>query len=203
MALTVVIADADALARHLIRIVLERAGVTVLAEARCAEQAIDLVLQHRPDVALLDGGDAVHAIHRRAPGQPMVVLAREEDPHAALAALRSGASGYLSKELDLDALPRTLAGVAAGEAAISRRMTRYLIEAVSRRPALRPIKGPLTAREWEVVDLLAPDRTTDDIADRLVLSPETVRTHVKSIMRKLDVHSRHDAPAAAARLRTA
>ena len=77
----------------------------------------------------------------------------------------------------------------AGEAAVSRRLARHLIERFRRAPAarLRPIKGPLTAREWEIVDLLAPGRTTDDIADSLVISSETVRSHVKSIMRKLEV----------------
>ena len=118
-------------------------------------------------------------------------------------ALAAGASGYLSKDLELDALPRAVAAVAAGEAAVSRRLTRHLVEHFREQPQLRPIKGPLTAREWEIVDLLAPDRTTVEIADTLVISAETVRTHVKSIMRKLGVHSRHEAPEAAERLRLA
>ena len=74
---------------------------------------------------------------------------------------------------------------------------------LSPEPRLRPIKGPLTAREWEIVGLLGPDRPIGEIADALVISHETVRSHVKSIMRKLDVHSRHDAPEAAERLRVA
>ena len=91
-----------------------------------------------------------------------------------------------------------------GEAAVSRRLAWHLVERFRQRPQpLRPIKGPLTAREWEVVDLLAPGRTTGDIADTLVISNETVRSHVKSIMRKLEVSSRGDACAAAERLRVA
>lgn len=203
MALRTVIADADPLARRLIRTVLEQAGVTVLAEARDTAEAVAHVLRHAPDVALVDGVAATRAVRAHAPAQRIVVLAREEDDHEALLALAAGASGYLSKEIVLDALPRALAGVVDGEAAVSRRMTRRLIEHFRERPALRPIKGPLTAREWEVVGLLDPARTTDDIADTLVISNETVRSHVKSIMRKLDVHSRHDAPAAAERLRLA
>ena len=91
-----------------------------------------------------------------------------------------------------------------GEAAISRRLALRLIERVRHMPAggLRPIQGPLTPREWEIVDLLAPGHTTDDIAAALVISTETVRSHVKSIMRKLEVHSRRDARAAAERLRS-
>ena len=68
---------------------------------------------------------------------------------------------------------------------------------------MRPVKSPLTAREWEVIDLLKAAKTTDQIADELVLSPETVRSHVKNILRKLDVRSREDAVAAADRMRSA
>lgn len=132
------------------------------------------------------------------------MLAREDDDHAALRALQAGASGYLSKEVELHALPRALAGLLDGEAAVSRRLARRLIEAFRNPPPeLRPIRGPLTAREWEIVELLTPGRSTDDIADTLVISSETVRSHVKSIMRKLGVHSRRDAQAAAERLRLA
>jgi DNA-binding NarL/FixJ family response regulator len=200
MALTIVTVDADPLARRLIRSVLEQAGMSVLAEAGSGAEAVPLVLRHAPDVVLLDRADAVRAIH---PHAPVVVLACEEDEDAALRALTAGAAGYLSKDLELDALPRTLAAVAAGEAAVSRRLTGQLVERLREQPQLRPIKGPLTAREWEIVSLLAPDRSTGDIADTLVISAETVRTHVKSIMRKLGVHSRHEAPEAAERLRLA
>jgi DNA-binding NarL/FixJ family response regulator len=200
MALTVVIADADPLARRLIRSVLELAGMTVLADVRSGAEAVGRVLQHAPDVVLLDCPDAVRALH---PYAPVVVLACHEDPDEAVRALAAGASGYLSKDLELEALPRAVAAVAAGEAAVSRRLTSHLVERFRELPQLRPIKSPLTAREWEIVDLLGPERTTVEIADTLVISAETVRTHVKSIMRKLGVHSRHEAPEAAERLRLA
>jgi DNA-binding NarL/FixJ family response regulator len=97
--------------------------------------------------------------------------------------------------------------VRAGEAAISRKMTRTLIEWMRDKPGgsagMRPVKSPLTAREWEVIDLLKASRTTDQIADELVLSTETVRSHVKNILRKLDVRSREDAVLAADRMRGA
>ena len=86
-------------------------------------------------------------------------------------------------------------------------MTLRLVEQYRGRPegssGLRPIRGPLTAREWEVIDLLKPGHTPVEVAETLVLSPETVRSHLKNIMRKLEVHSRADAVAAAERLRIA
>ena len=86
-------------------------------------------------------------------------------------------------------------------------MTLSLIERLRESPSgsagMRPVKSPLTAREWEVIDLLKASKTTDEIADELVLSTETVRSHVKNILRKLDVRSRDDAVAVADRMRSA
>jgi two-component system nitrate/nitrite response regulator NarL len=211
-ALRTVVADADPLARRLIKSILRDAGVTVIAEARDRRETIELVCHYRPDVAVIDAGgpalDGIHAtraIHARHPSQPVVVLACADDERTALLALQAGASGFISKEADVDALPRALARVLEGEAAISGRLARRLIERIRHPPAgtggLRPIRGPLTAREWEIVDLLG--HSTDDIAAALVISTETVRSHVKSIMRKLGVHTRGEALAAAERLRLA
>jgi DNA-binding CsgD family transcriptional regulator len=94
--------------------------------------------------------------------------------------------------------------VVAGEAAISRRLTKRVIEQLQSAPGgssrMRPIKSPLTAREWEVIDLLKATRSTDEIAAELVLSTETVRSHVKNILRKLKVRSREEAVAVADRI---
>ena len=124
-----------------------------------------------------------------------------------LMALRAGAVGFLSKDIQIESLPRALRAVRDGEGAVSRAMTRRLIEKLREGPngasGLRPIKGPLTPREWEVIELFKPGHSTDHVADTLVLSPETVRSHIKNIMRKLGVHSRADAVAAADRLRLA
>ena len=198
----------------MIKDALQKAGVRVIAEARNGRQAVELTLFYRPDVVVmdvvmpeLDGIVATRQIRKESPEQLVIVLtgAGEEDQELGLQALRAGASGFLSKDLEIDALPRALEGVRAGEAAISRKMTRTLIERLRDTPSgssgMRPVKSPLTAREWEVIDLLKAAKSTDQIADELVLSTETVRSHVKNILRKLDVRSRDDAVIAADRMR--
>ena len=210
--LRAIIADDDALARRMVRDVLERAGITVVAEAHDGREAIELVRYHAPDLVLLDvimpGLDGIVATRRimsEQPHQVVILLTHASDEDLGVLGLRAGAAGYLSKDVDLEALPRALEGALAGEAAISRSMAMRLIERLRQVPeggrGMRPVQSPLTTREWQVLDLLCEHRTTEQIADALVLSPETVRTHVKSILRKLDVRSRHDAVAIAMRMR--
>jgi two-component system, NarL family, response regulator LiaR len=214
--LRAIIADDDPFARRVIKDVLERAGVIVLAEARDGREAVELTLRHRPDVVVmdvvmpgLDGIMATRQIRRQLPEQLVIVLtgAGADDAEFGLLALRAGAGGFLSKEVEIEALPRALEGLRQGQAAISRSMTLALVERLRESPngssGMRPVKSPLTAREWEVIDLLKATRSTDEIAADLVLSTETVRSHVKNILRKLEVRSREDAVAAADRMRNA
>jgi DNA-binding NarL/FixJ family response regulator len=209
--LRVIIADDDPFARRVIKGALQAAGLTVVAEAKDGQEAVELAVYYRPDVVIMDvvmpqvdGILATRRILKQVPDQLVVVLTGSTEDELGLLALEAGAVGFLSKDADIDALPRALEGVRRGEGAISREMTRRLMERF-RGPngssGLRPIKSPLTAREWEVIDLLKPGQSTDQVADTLVLSPETVRSHIKNIMRKLEVHSRADAVAAAERLR--
>jgi two-component system, NarL family, response regulator LiaR len=210
--LRVIIADDDPFARRVIKGALQAAGMIVVAEAKDGHEAVELGVHYRPDVVLidvvmpeLDGILATRRIVRQVPDQLVVVLTGVEEDELGLLALEAGAVGFLSKDADIDALPRALQGVRRGEGAVSREMTRRLMERVRGASAgsagLRPIKSPLTSREWEVIDLLKPGQSTDHVADTLVVSPETVRSHVKNIMRKLQVHSRAEAVAAAERLR--
>ena len=212
--LRAIIADDDPFARRVIKDVLERAGVIVLAEARDGREAVELTLRYRPDVVVmdvvmpgLDGIMATREIRRQLPEQLVVVLtgAGEDDAEFGLLALRAGAGGFLSKEVEIEALPRALEGLRQGQAAISRTMTLALVERLRESPngssGMRPVKSPLTAREWEVIDLLKQTKSTDQIADELVLSPETIRSHVKNILRKLKVRSRQEAVAVADEMR--
>jgi NarL family two-component system response regulator LiaR len=215
-ALRAVIADDDPFARRLVKDVLERAGVIVIAEARDGRQTVELTLHHLPDVVVVDvvmpgfdGISATREIRRQLPEQLVIVLtgAGTDDDELALLALRAGAGGFLSKDLEIEALPRALEGLRDGQAAVSRKLTLSLIERLRETPSgssgLRPVKSPLTAREWEVIDLIKESKTTDEIASELVLSPETVRSHIKNILRKLKIHSRQEAVAKADEMRNA
>ena len=212
--LRAVIADDDPFARRVIKDVLTEAGVLVVAEARDGRQAVEFALYYRPDVVImdvvmpgLDGVLATRQILKVVPDQLVIVLtgADDEDDELGLLALRAGAAGFISKEVDIGALPRALEGVRVGEAAISRRLTKRVIEQLRSAQGgsygMRPVKSPLTAREWEVMDLLKATRSTDEIAAELVLSTETVRSHVKNILRKLKVRSRQEAVAVTDRMR--
>jgi two-component system, NarL family, response regulator LiaR len=214
--LRAVIADDDPFARRLVKDVLERADVIVIAEARDGREAVELTLHHLPDVVVMDvvmpGFDGIMAtrhIRRQLPEQLVIVLtgAGSDDDELALLALRAGAGGFLSKDLEIEALPRALEGLRQGQAAISRKLTLALIERLREAPSdssgMRPVKSPLTTREWHVIDLLKQSKTTDQIADELVVSPETIRSHVKNILRKLKVRSRQEAVAMADEMRKA
>ena len=208
----VIVADDDPFARRMIKESLQRAGIVVVAEAHNGQQAVELALFYRPDVVLmdvvmpeLDGISATRRIVKDLPEQLIVMLTSSDEDEMGFVGLRAGAVGYLSKDVDVDKLPQALEGAREGEAAISRRLSMQLIEQLRRVPepatGMRPVKSPLTAREWEVVDLLYEGRTTDEIADTLVLSTETVRSHIKNLMRKLGANTREQAVARAHRMR--
>lgn len=210
--LRVIIADDDPLARRVVRDVLQAAGIIVIAEASTGREAIELSVHYKPDIALMDvvmpdidGLAATRSITAREPAVKVVVLSSSDDDEIGLVALRSGASGYLSKRVGLEALPRALRGAKSGEAVISRHLTMQLVDAMRRvRPdgtGMRPVRSRLTSREWEVLDLLCQSQSTEDIAETLVLSSETVRSHVKNVLRKLGVRSRQEAVEEARRMR--
>ena len=184
----------------------------IVAQTATADEAFRVARERAPHVALIDvilengdGLEVAERIARQASETRVIVLAATDDEDKALRALRAGARGYLRKDIELDALPRAVNGVLAGEAAVSRHLTMRVIDELRKSPALgpgiRPTVSELTPREWQVLDLLTTGASTADIAVDLVLSPETVLTHVKNILKKLGVHSRRDAIRQAERLR--
>jgi two-component system, NarL family, response regulator LiaR len=210
--LTAIIADDDPFARRMIKDSLQRAGIVVIAEANDGREAVELCRYYRPGVLLMDvmmpGLDGIAATRQIAadmPDQLIVILTSGDDDEMGLLGLQAGAAGFLSKDVDLEALPRILRGVSIGEGAVSRRLTMRLVSQLQRSAesakGMRPVKSPLTPREWEVVDLLYENKTTDEIADALFVTRETVRSHVKNILRKLDARTRGEAVDAAQRMR--
>ena len=208
----VIVADDDPFVRRLVKDALQNAGIVVIAEASSGREAVELTLHYHPDVALIDvsmpdvdGFAATRRIVAQSPRQLVVLLTGPEDEEVALLGLRAGASGFLSKDLPVEALPQVVKAAARGEAAVSRSLTARLIAHLRRltegQPEMRPIRSPLTNREWEVVGILAERRSNSDIAAELAVSPATVRSHMKSIRRKLGVQSREDAVEVAEQLR--
>jgi len=207
-----VVADDDALARRAVATVLRNAGLIVVAEATDGPEAVELVRYHEPDLVLmdivmphLDGIAATRKIVEERPHQVVVLLTSADQDDLGLLGLRVGAAGYLRKDVDLEALPRAVVGALHGEAAVSRTMAMQLIQQFRRASApgegYRPVSSSLTRREWEVLDLLCQAMTTEEIASTLVVTDETVRSHVKHILRKLGVKSRREAAVAARRMR--
>jgi NarL family two-component system response regulator LiaR len=210
--LRTIVVDDDPLVRRLIKDTLQGDGVTVIAEAANGREAVELALFYRPDVVVmdymmpeLDGIEATRRIFESDPGVRVVLLTGAVDDALGLRGLRAGAAGFLSKDMELASLPRALRSAVDGEAAISRKLAMQLVQHFRTAPTagmgLRPVRSALTDREWEVLDLLSGGATNDDISRLLVLSTETVRTHLKNLYRKLEVRSRSEAVEAAGRMR--
>lgn len=203
--ITVVLADDHAAVRAGIRLALSGEGFDVVAEAADGPGAVEAAERERPDIALLDvnmpgsGIKAAEQIAARLPETIVVMLTVSRDDDDLFSALRAGAAGYLLKDTDPNRLPFALRGVLEGEAALPRGLTARLIEEFRTRgkrrrlPLMRQRGVELTEREWEVLDFLHEGLSTAEIADRLSISPVTVRRHVSEILRKLRVKTREEA----------
>jgi DNA-binding NarL/FixJ family response regulator len=123
-----------------------------------------------------------------------------------LAAFRAGAIGHIDKDIEPDQFARLVDLAARGEAIVPRRLMTPLLERWRcEMPAggWRPMRSALTTREWQIIELLGDGASTEQITERLVLSPSTVYSHIYRVLHKLGVHSRHEAVAVARRLRQA
>ncbi|HZU59974.1 MAG TPA: response regulator transcription factor [Solirubrobacteraceae bacterium] len=211
-ALRVLVADGDPLARRIIREQLAGDDLIIAGEARDGEEAVAKALELNPDVVVmellmprLDGLEATQRIVAQAPSISVVLLSQGQDEELGLLALRSGAAGFLEKDISMPTLARVIHAVDRGEAGINRGLTRRLISELrlvsvstrgSRARVHQSLGAQLSAREEQVLALLAMHLSTVEIAERLGLSRETVRTHVRGILRKLRVQTREEAVAA-------
>lgn len=209
----VVVVDDDPLARRGVRDVLEHAGAIVIAEAPDGRAGVELALHYEPEIVFVDlmmpGMDGIEVIRRIREGAPAtrcILLSVRMTASDHVEALKAGAQGFLCKhDLAAQMLPRVLEAAMRGELVCSRRGASDLVEELLRAPrmagGLRPVRSPLTSREWEVLDLLCTGRSTEEICDELVVSTETVRSHIKNLTRKLGVNSRQEAVDKIGRLR--
>ncbi len=205
MAERILLVDDHPLTRDALGSLLARGGFEVVGEAAEGAEALELAEQLQPDLILLDlsmpGVDGLSALPRlraAAPGCEVVVLTASGTEENLLAAIRGGAAGYLLKSEPPERIVAFLRGVANGEAALSGEVARRLLEQVRAGGRLGGgvpdrIAQALSAREVEVLLLLDDHLSTDDIAKRLYISEHTVRSHVKSLLRKLGVSSRREA----------
>ena len=204
--ITVALADDQALVRAGFRALLDgEPDISVVAEAADGEEAVELARRHRPDVVLMDvrmpRTDGLRATSRVSAdptlsGTRVIVLTTFELDEYVFGALRAGAAGFLLKDIEPADLVEAVRIVAAGDALLAPRHTRRLIEAFvsqSGRVAGAVDDGrlaELTAREREVLTLVGQGLSNREIAERLVLSPLTAKTHVARLFTKLDARDR-------------
>jgi DNA-binding NarL/FixJ family response regulator len=205
----VLLADDQELLRAGFRMVLDaQDGIQVVGEADDGDEAVVLTGRLDPDVVLMDvrmpGVDGIEATRRlvaAAARARILILTTFDLDEYAFSALRAGASGFLLKDVPPDQLTHAIRAVAGGDAVVAPRVTRRLLDAFAHQlpndaaahpgtPADNPRLQRLTAREREVLLELATGRTNGEIAERLVLSEATVKTHVGRILGKLDLRDR-------------
>jgi len=176
--------------------------VQVIGEAKTGSEAVLLAEKLKPDIVLLDiympdqnGLQAAREIKAHSPEVNIVMLTSSEDDDHLIEAVNAGVSGYLLKNLDADELFDLLAGIRKGEAAITRSMAARLLKTSAHSRDGDQDGEDLTNREIDVLRLVARGLSNSDIADRLCVSINTVKTHLKNILSKLDLENRTQAAA--------
>ena len=198
----VVVADDQSLVRGGFALMVgAQPDMTVVGEAASGAEAVEVAARLRPDVVLmdirmpgLDGIAATAQLVRLAPEVRVLVLTTFDLDEYVYAAMRAGASGFLVKDVPPDELVRGIRTVVAGEALLSPTVTRRLLDAFLRRPApgtaLPAALATLTERELEVLRHLARGLSNSEIAARLYLGENTVKTHVTHVLQKLNLRDR-------------
>jgi DNA-binding NarL/FixJ family response regulator len=174
-------------------------GIELVGTAADGDEAVRLAAEHRPDVVLMDlrmpRVDGIEAIRRLDGSTKAIALTTYADDESVLGALRAGARGYLTKDAGADDIHAAIKAVARGDAALDPSVQHHVIAALSATaPTAEPeLPDELTPREAEVLNLIASGLTNAEIADRLVVSAATVKSHVNHIFSKIGVRDRAQA----------
>ncbi|EWM19337.1 response regulator transcription factor [Kutzneria sp. 744] len=200
MAIKLVVVDDQTSVREALAVMLGLAeDVDVVATATNGAEAVSVIAEHHPDVVLMDlhmpemtGVEATARIQETAPDVRVVVLTTFEDDESILAALRAGASGYLTKEADRATLLQAVRSASLGQSVLDPRVQRRLLELATARP-VSSTPFNLTARELEILGLIGEGLRNTEIAKRLVISEATVKTHINNLFAKAGFHTRTDA----------
>jgi DNA-binding NarL/FixJ family response regulator len=210
-AIRVLVADDQRVVREGLEMLLRLLpGIEVVGSASDGEEAVALAGRLRPDVVLMDLGmphcDGVEATRRLREGRPgthVLVLTTYADDRSVVAALRAGARGFLTKDAGADQIAQALHAVMRGEAAIDPAVQHHVVAAVAaagaEEAAAEPLPDGLTPREAEVMSLIAAGLSNAEIADRLVITEATVKSHVNHLFGKTGVRDRAQAVAYAYR----
>jgi two-component system, NarL family, response regulator LiaR len=197
----ILIADDHAIVREGLRALLAtEPDLELVAEATDGIQAVDKARALKPDVILLDlmmprmdGVEAIVEIKKDWGEARIIVLTSFSDDEKVFSAIRSGALGYLLKDSSPQDLLHAIHTVANGEGFLSPTIASKVMREINQPPKLPPTKDPLTERENEILQLVAQGLTNDQIAEQLVVSERTVRTHVSNILAKLQLANRTQA----------
>ncbi len=189
----IVLADDHNLVRAGVRVLLEGLpGVQVVGEAADGREAIALIVQHKPDIALLDiampglnGLGAAERVREASPSTRIVILSMHSNESYVAHALKLGVSGYVLKEACIDELPVILRAVMSGQTYLSPGISRQVVEAMVSRASPAEV---LTPRQREILQLLAEGKSTKEMAHMLELSVKTIETHRAQIMERLEIH---------------
>ena len=193
MAVRVMLADDHEMVRQGLRVLLEREGFEVVAEAPDGREAMKLCEIHRPEVAILDlampllnGVDAAREIIKTTPRTKVILLTMHTEDHLILESLRAGVTGYVLKTKASGELVQALRAVCRGEMFLTQSISRTIVQAFLLKDDL-PEK-PISDRERQVLQLVAEGKTTKEIAALLGISVKTAESHRSNMMDKLDIH---------------
>lgn len=213
MAIRLLIVDNHTLFRQgLVSLLQSEPGYQVVGEASSGEEALQVAARLKPDVILMDvkmpgmgGVEATRRLLESMPQARVMMLTVSEEEESLFAAIQAGARGYILKNADADELLHAIQRVHSGEAIVSPGMTLRLFETLrSGGPALTPAPAlPLTDREQDVFHLLAQGASNREIAQALTITENTVKTHVRNILEKLELRSRNEVAAYARRIKPA